>query len=416
MKQADTTFLLALLRSSHTLTTDPTATPTFAWAAKMTSADWTTLLAQAHHHDLAGLVFVLCQRAKLLPQMPPTVVNDLQNVYARTVASNLKLYRQLGQVLTTMQAAGIPTLLLKGAHLAQTVYGDIGLRAMSDLDLLVTEADLPRAHQLLLALGYRPPTTISSTFHHLPELSKPGAFPIDLHWTIMPIRQHQSLPMTPLWQRAIPLDGALAGAVGLVPVDLLLHLILHTAVQHTFVFGLRSLYDIATVIRTYDATLDWSQVAEQANAWQIGRAAYLTLTLCQELLGTPIPAICFAQLHTHQPAPSIVRQARTALLAGAAKPMLLPRSLLQIRGKQQRWPQLRGLLQSIFLPASVMARLYQVAPGSQALYQAYLTRLCYLWRQHNRTAWQLIRREPTVTETAIRQKALSDWLLMPHNK
>lgn len=409
MKNADTTFLLALLRSSGTLVADPQTTPALDWAAALTSSDWTTLLAQAQHHDLAGLVFVLCQRAKLLPQMPPAVVNDLQSAYARTVASNLKLYHQLAQVLAAMQEAGIPTLLLKGAHLAQTVYGDIGLRTMSDLDLLVAEADLPRAHQRLLALGYRPPTAISSTFHHLPELSKPGAFTIDLHWTILPTRQNQALPSHELWQRARPLHELGQSAFGLAPEDLLLHLILHTAVQHTFVFGLRSLYDIVAVIHHFAETLDWSQVATRAGEWQIARATSLTLTLCRDLLGAAIPASCFTQLQACQPAASIVAQAQMVLFTGATTPMLLPHSLLQIGSRAQGPAQLRQLLQSIFLPPAIMVRLYGVTPGSLALYRAYGNRLCYLWRQHRQTVWRLLRREPAITVAASYQKNLLEW-------
>lgn len=411
MNPADTTFLLALLHSNPAASSSPPAAWT-AWATAMSSADWSALLTQAHRHDVAALVFALCKEAKLLPQMPPAITQELQQVYARTVASNLKLYRQLGEVLTTLQDAGIPTILLKGAHLAQAVYGDIGLRSMSDLDLLVHEADLTRAHDLLLALGYQPPATVSSTFHHLPELSKPGAFTIDLHWTILPERGVIRVPMADFWQRAKPIAVKGHSALGLAPEDLLLHLILHTAVQHNFRFGLRALYDILATIRHYEAAVDWPQLVAQARQAQADRAVYLTLYLCKDLLGAPVPPEILSQLQPPSPTAQIIAQAKEAILEGSTEPMLLPHSLLHVWGEKRAMARLRALMDGIFLPSADMARLYHVTPGSLALYRAYLTRLHYVVKQHGNTVWHLLRRNPTLTPKVARQKSLLDWMLM----
>jgi hypothetical protein len=41
----------------------------------------------------------------------------------------------------------------KGPALAVQAYGDLSLRQYDDLDLLIHEADVPRAYQLLIANG-----------------------------------------------------------------------------------------------------------------------------------------------------------------------------------------------------------------------------------------------------------------------
>ena len=49
----------------------------------------------------------------------------------------------------------------KGPVLAQSAYGDLGLRSFSDLDFLISPADFERAKQALAEIGYRPSTELT---------------------------------------------------------------------------------------------------------------------------------------------------------------------------------------------------------------------------------------------------------------
>jgi len=51
---------------------------------------------------------------------------------------NKRILQELGEILALFQPHNIPVIVLKGACLAHTVYQNIGLRVMLDLDLLVT--------------------------------------------------------------------------------------------------------------------------------------------------------------------------------------------------------------------------------------------------------------------------------------
>jgi hypothetical protein len=64
------------------------------------------------------------------------------------------LYRQLKEILIEFNKNNIPVILLKGAHLAQFVYGNIALRLMSDIDLLVKKEDLGCACAIIIKYGY----------------------------------------------------------------------------------------------------------------------------------------------------------------------------------------------------------------------------------------------------------------------
>ncbi len=58
------------------------------------------------------------------------------------------------QIAEAMKGEHITTLLVKGAALALTVYPDAAARRMSDIDVLVAEADQERAVQALEKLGW----------------------------------------------------------------------------------------------------------------------------------------------------------------------------------------------------------------------------------------------------------------------
>jgi len=74
---------------------------------------------------------------------------------ARAIATaNLRRFGTLKSILAALDNAGIPVILLKGAHLATEVYPDLSTRRMSDLDLLVKPTGIDRAVDACHALGF----------------------------------------------------------------------------------------------------------------------------------------------------------------------------------------------------------------------------------------------------------------------
>jgi len=111
-------------------------------------------------------------------------------VYRQTWYKNNTLFYQISTVLTALQAAGLDTLVLKGAPLAIQYYQDIGLRPMGDFDLLVRTADTHRAVAVLAEHGWRsheqpviPPGYLdiqqAGTFIHADGRH------FDLHWHVL---------------------------------------------------------------------------------------------------------------------------------------------------------------------------------------------------------------------------------------
>jgi hypothetical protein len=91
------------------------------------------------------------------------------------------------RVVAMLGEAGIRTLPLKGSTLAADLHGDVGLRATSDVDLLVPRDDLFRASRLLVGRGFSPPSDVLRE-NGLPDLHlglrHPKLLAVELHWRV----------------------------------------------------------------------------------------------------------------------------------------------------------------------------------------------------------------------------------------
>jgi hypothetical protein len=102
-------------------------------------------------------------------------------------AQNLAVDWATRRASASLAAAGIPALPLKGPVLAAELHGDIGLRATSDADLLISRDQLDAAADVLVAEGYSPPRDVRRP-NGLPDLHlvvvNPQLIQVELHWRI----------------------------------------------------------------------------------------------------------------------------------------------------------------------------------------------------------------------------------------
>jgi hypothetical protein len=81
----------------------------------------------------------------------------LHRIYLVHLGRNTRRLHRLGKLLRLLEQAGIRVAVLKGAHLAEAVYRNIGLRSMNDLDILVRKTDLDRTMQCIGEAGFLSP-------------------------------------------------------------------------------------------------------------------------------------------------------------------------------------------------------------------------------------------------------------------
>lgn len=175
------------------------------------------------------------------------------------------------EVIDAFRAAGLKPLLLKGAALAQTLYGPEEYRGYGDVDLLVARQALAASRQALTAIGYtnaEPPgiddvagILYSETWVRVPEGSTGRPLMVDLHWRLAGCEAPADVTWRVMWTRRawIEIDGHRVA----VPArdGLALHVATHAA-QHGPENG-KVLADLARGIERWNGEV-WRSAARLA--------------------------------------------------------------------------------------------------------------------------------------------------------
>jgi hypothetical protein len=101
--------------------------------------------------DRLGLEAFGCVLTRRLGQAPAPAQ---AHRYMEALANNVPLRRTLIDAADALARAGVPTIVYKGQDYLERIYGDLGARAMADVDLLVRVRDLGSAERALLDAGF----------------------------------------------------------------------------------------------------------------------------------------------------------------------------------------------------------------------------------------------------------------------
>jgi len=279
--------------------------------------DWTRVVDVAIERNLAPLLLSRLRQADAEARVPAEEWARLQRAFLVSVGRSERVRRGLGRLLAALGEQGMSVVVLKGAYLAEAVYGDIALRPMGDVDLLVREAELEPAQVVLDELGgvHREYDGSESGFvrgRHLPHTTV-GRLVVELHWNIVSPAGPVQVDVAGLWRRARPCRVAGVQTLCLAPEDLLLHLCLHTCYEDHLA-SLRGLVDITETARRFRGELDWEQLAARAGQWGGSRYVGLALHLARAMLGADVPEPALALLVPGGISPDMLEAARQSLL------------------------------------------------------------------------------------------------------
>lgn len=165
------------------------------------SEQWTQLHALAKRHALAHLVESAAKKTGL----PVPFGTDEMN---RAVMQFVRRTRTVHQLRATLEAAGIPFILLKGTVLCG-YYPEAWMRSSTDLDVLVRSEDAEAAIRALCGqAGYIRGETAPHDF----QLFSPEKISVELHHRpIMPETFPRAAEILDgVWQTAVPVGGSSA--------------------------------------------------------------------------------------------------------------------------------------------------------------------------------------------------------------
>lgn len=328
----------------------------------------------------SGVAPLLLATLRYQPAVPEALKDALQATYTWHLRHNTRTLRELARALDTLHREGIPTLLLKGAALGIAVYGNVGLRPMGDIDLLVRREDAARALALLEGLGYassgaetRPGATLAYENEvALRHTAKPDLAPVELHWGLLDSPHYQSaLDMPWFWETAQPIAFEGVSTLILGPEAQLLHLCAHLMLHHAGASGnLLWYHDIAEVLVAYRDALDWSALFAAAGAGDLVLPLQRVLPVVWDCWQIAPPAGVRGRLAALQP--SAIEVQLYAQLTTPARPVAQRffTDLASMPGWRQRWAY---AWENIFPAPAYIRDRYHVA-------HPLLLPFAYLWR------------------------------------
>ncbi len=276
-----------------------TGQPGFAWPA---------ILAAAMAEGVAPFLHLLLREQEWTPA---TVQESLRQAYIDTALRNALLLDELGRVLRLLAQAGIPAIILKGAALAEAVYGNAALRPMLDLDLLIPAERVAEAVALLEEIGYQSAGVevaagVTLAYENEVMLGKNDCTgtALELHWSLIDSPHYQrTLAMAWFWQTGQPamVAGAPARVLGLEAQ--VLHLCAHLLLHHRG-RGLLWQMDIVALLHAWGGRIDWDLVLAQAAAFDLVLPLRQVLAELAATWHAPVPALVLHRLAALSPSPA----------------------------------------------------------------------------------------------------------------
>src|SRR3974390_6697 len=124
--------------------------------------DWWQVVALARRHQVTGLFNDGLSHAE--SYVPAEVAKRVGVLAATEVLQNLALALETVRLQGILDDAGVPALFFKGTTLAVLAFKNIGIRSGQDIDLLISNENVPMAVEIVRRAGYcrfSPPSTVT---------------------------------------------------------------------------------------------------------------------------------------------------------------------------------------------------------------------------------------------------------------
>ncbi len=279
--------------------------------------DWKYIINCCVKQGISPLFYWNLSRIDKDKSLPYEVVRNLEEMYYSNLARNVLFYDELGKVLTAFKRASVDAIVLKGAFLAEEIYKNIGLRSMTDIDLLIKEEDLQKVEYELTKLKYSAikvifPTKLHEKFqtvwtNELQFIHEAKKIIIEIHWGIQPPQIHLNVDINKFWENSKPTRIAGIDTLTLSSEDLLQYLCLHlqkhlTSMDAPPAKPLRDYCDIAGVTKHYEDTINWNLLLQSSKSDGIEDPVFQNLLIASRYFGAFIPENIILKLETVKPA------------------------------------------------------------------------------------------------------------------
>lgn len=377
----------------------------------MSNTDWADLLRTSALHGVTPLLYHRLATFHAGAPIPTEVIRELRRSYLQNAGRNMRLYHELGKVLGRLRQDDIPVIALKGAHLAEVVYGNIAVRPMGDVDLLVKHTDLLRVQELLVEQGYiASKEEIGCAQEHVPPYRKEGSTSIEIHFNIVAPPFSDRVDVEKLFVRAQACLIQGIEVLTLCPEDLLLHLCMHASYHHGFDYGIMPLFDISTSVEHYAEELDWEQLLDRSKKWGVSKCVYLSLFLARKFAGASIPGQIMNDLVVSNDNFHATARAEELIFGKTAS---ITPNVAKLFNNDRFVKRLIHAIRCAFPPKNILANMQPLTKNPRSAFVLYFFRIKGLLKRHRQTVWRLFLRDREMSTFALfenKRNTLKDWL------
>jgi hypothetical protein len=254
--------------------------------------DWDRLIELARRH---GTVTLLSHAlSTTVPEhVPDTVLTPLRVRYHEVARRNLYQVVELLGILEDLDRDGVAAIPFKGPVLAETAYGNLGLREFTDLDVLVRPRDTERAIEILRGRGYEPWTDPSTTRariaretqYALPLSRLQDRMTVDLHWAFARKFFAADVDEDLVWSNARAGRMQQRDVLLLPPPLMPIALAVHGSKHGPFPWPrLKWVADMGALVHALPAA-EWTEALDLSRRMGVRRMLLLGVALSQRLLG-----------------------------------------------------------------------------------------------------------------------------------
>lgn len=167
------------------------------WAGASTCKDWERLYRLAHFHHVAGAAWFGVEASGI--SLPESIARPWREERDLGVVREIRFDVEREGLYDALEHEEIAYMPLKGIVM-KTFYPQVGMRWMSDHDILYHPEDQQRLIGVMTALGY---TTKSLSGTH-DVFQKPPIFNFEMHRALLPETNAYAFYFNGIWERALP--------------------------------------------------------------------------------------------------------------------------------------------------------------------------------------------------------------------
>jgi len=219
----------------------------------------------------------------------PNVVEKIGlKCYYENIGKNTLLISAFKELAEACNEANIRIIPLKGLDLLLNVYENIGLRQLSDLDVLIEKSNLENFRNIMSKLGYTeipmlPRKAVQLIDHPSPYLYVRNGLHVDLHVKINK-KKRFDVNIEQLWNRAQQTELEGVPIFRMDKLDFLVHLCIHLH-KHFVVFNHKTIHFLDVKLYYLKNDISLEECMERAKSYgcqqEVLEILYLIKTFLQ---------------------------------------------------------------------------------------------------------------------------------------